>query len=374
MEAPVYSYRAIHSIRALALALGESEHLLKRLAIRADRMYRHVPQDKKVKPGMPPETRDTYDAHEPLKRIQRKIVDRVLSRASFPLYLHGGIKDCNSPRSIHSNAAVHAGARFVILQDIKNFYPSISKSHVDDMFRGLFGFGVTVAALLSSICTRDGSTPQGASTSGYIANLVFWDIEPMVVRKLLDSGFKYSRFADDITISSLHVPASDELSHIVSTITGMLAAKGCHQKRAKLHLRVRGQGIKLEDATFQPVTVTGLSVFNVSIGLTKSERKRIRSAVREFELTSMSTADWAIVEPMYNRVMGRVGRLLACGHPDGRAFKARLNAIKQSYNTPLLERYHSVITLTASLIADGPSETRTCSAKTVDNGSVMPWD
>jgi hypothetical protein len=312
-------------------------------------MYRHVPQDKKGKPG---ETRDTYDAHEPLKRVQRKLVDRVLSRAIFPAYLHGGIRDVKSPRSIYSNAAVHAGARFVILQDIRNFYPSISKSHVDALFRGLFGFGVSVAALLASICTREGSAPQGASTSGYIANLVFWDVEPKIVKDLLDRGFQYSRFADDITISCGREPSSDELSDIVSTITGMLAAKGCHQKRAKLHMRVRGQGIKGHDATFQSVTVTGLSVFNSAPGLTKLERKRIRSAVRELEVMSESTTDWAALESQYRRAMGRVGRLLACGHPDGEALKGRLNAVKRSCQTPVIERYLQA--LTSSPATAGP--------------------
>lgn len=343
MDAPVYPFKPIHNIRALSLALGESEQLLQRLAIRANRMYRYVPQEKKVKPGQPPETRDTYDAHEPLKRIQRKIVDRVLSRVSFPAYLHGGIKDRKSPRSIHSNAAVHAGARFVLLQDIKNFYPSISKAHVEAMFQGLFGFGAVVAALLSSLCTRDGSTPQGASTSGYIANLVFWDVEPKIVEDLLEKGFQYSRFADDITISCAREPLSCELSSIISTITGMLAAKGCLQKRNKLHMRVRGQGIQAEDSTFQPVTVTGLSVFNSSPGLTKLERKRIRSAVRELELCSKSIPDWIALEPMYHRAMGRVGRLLACGHPDGELLKERLNVVKRSYQQPLLERYQQAI-------------------------------
>lgn len=84
MDAPTYPFRPIHSVKALALALGESEQLLERLAARADRMYRHVPQEKKVKPGKPRETRDTYDAHEPLKRGQRKLVDRLLSKAIFP--------------------------------------------------------------------------------------------------------------------------------------------------------------------------------------------------------------------------------------------------------------------------------------------------
>ncbi|MBP1125238.1 MULTISPECIES: reverse transcriptase family protein [Pseudomonas] len=340
MEAPIYPFKPIYSAQSLALALGESEHLLERLAVRADRMYRHVPQKKKGKPG---ETRDTYDAYEPLKRVQRKLVDRVLSKAIFPAYLHGGIRDLKSPRSIHSNAAVHAGARFVILQDIRNFYPSISKIQVDTLFRGLFGFAAGVSALLASICTRGESTPQGASTSGYIANLIFWDVEPKIVKSLTDRGFQYSRFADDITISCIREPSSEELSDIVSTITGMLASKGCHQKRSKLHMRVRGQGIRADDATFLPVTVTGLSVFNGTPSLTKLERKRIRSAVKELEVISGSMPEWAALEPMYHRAMGRVGRLLACGHPDGEALKARLNVIKRSYQTPLLERYQQTL-------------------------------
>ena len=216
---------------------------------------------------------------------------------------------------------------------------------MEALFRGLFGFGASVATLLASICTRDGSAPQGASTSGYIANLVFWDVEPKIVKDLLERGFRYSRFADDITISCGREPSSDELSGIVSTVTGMLAAKGCHQKRAKLHMRVRGQGIKADDATFQPVTVTGLSIFNSLPGLAKMERKRIRSAVRELEMISESTPGWAALEPMYHRAMGRVGRLLACGHPDGEVLKARLNAVKRSHQTPLLDRYNQAVTV-----------------------------
>ncbi|QQE82563.1 reverse transcriptase family protein [Pseudomonas putida] len=374
MKAPLYPHKPIHSIRALALALGESEALLERLAARADRMYRHVPQEKKVKPGQPPETRDTYDAHEPLKRIQRKLVDRVLSKAIFPTYLHGGIRDCKSPRSIHSNAAVHAGARFVILQDIRNFYPSISKSHVHAMFRGLFGFGAGVAELLSSLCTRSGSTPQGASTSGYIANLVFWDVEPKVVSDLSGKGFQYSRFADDITISCTREPEADELTGIVSAITGMLASKGCHQKRSKLHVRIRGQALKSEGTTFQPITVTGLSIFNASPGLTKSERKRIRSAVRELELSSETTSNWVELEPMYHRAMGRVGRLLACAHPDGESLKVRLNLIKRSYEKPLLERYQQEIVEQSAREINNVSCARTLPSQPTEPVDSPPWE
>jgi hypothetical protein len=370
MEAPSYPFKPIHSAQALALALGESEVLLERLAVRANRMYRYVPQEKKGKPG---ETRDTYDAYEPLKRVQRKLVDRILSRAIFPGYLHGGIRDLKSPRSIHSNAAVHAGARFIILQDIRNFYPSISKYHVEALFSGLFGFGSTVSALLAAICSREGNTPQGASTSGYIANLLFWDVEPKIAQDLLDQGFGYSRFADDITISCGHEPSSDELSSIVSKVTGMLASKGCHQKRTKLHMRLRGQGIKSHNNTFQPVTVTGLSVFNSAPGLTKLERKRIRSAVRALEIVSKSTSDWATLQLQYHRAIGRVGRLLACGHPDGKTLKDRLNAVKRSYQIPAIERYTQ--TLTSALDADSLAVDahHLQSLPAVQSGS-LPWE
>lgn len=138
-------------------------------------------------------------------------------------------------------------------------------------------------------------------------------------------------------------------------------------------MRVRGQGIKADDATFQPVTVTGLSVFNSSPSLTKLERKRIRSAVKELEVMSESMPDWAVLEPMYHRAMGRVGRLLACGHPDGEVLKARLNAVKRSHQTPLLERYKQAVTgnLTAtesSLPVHLPFDQST------ERSGPLPWE
>lgn len=338
MDAPQYPFKPIYGLRALALALGESEQLLIRLATRSDQMYRHVPHIKKNG-----EQRDTYDAYEPLKRVQRKIVDRILSKVIFPRYLHGGIRDKDFPRSIYSNAAVHAGAKVVLLQDIKNFYPSITIAQVQNVFRGLFGFGEEVVEQLSLISTREKSVPQGASTSGYLANLVFWDVEAQIVDVLNQAGYCYSRFADDITISSHQKkPAATEVSQIISTVTNMLASKGCYQKRSKLHVRVRGQSLVKADGLFTPLTITGLSVFNVVPGIDKAERKRIRSAVRAIEVLVSSGSGWLAVEPAYRSAMGRVGRLLACGHPDGTKFKARLNSAKCASQTALLDRYKIV--------------------------------
>src|SRR5690606_2041503 len=117
MDAPHYPYKPIRSLKALSLALGEPVALLQSLAKRGSNLYRYVPQTKKN--GT---VRHTYDAYQPLKAIQRKIVDRLLARVRFPEYLHGGIKDPISRRSIYSNARMHGKAKTILLQDIEDFF------------------------------------------------------------------------------------------------------------------------------------------------------------------------------------------------------------------------------------------------------------
>ncbi len=256
-------------------------------------------------------------------------MDRLLVRIAYPTYLHGGIRDRMTPRSIYSNARLHAGARAVILQDIKDFYPSITIRHVRDIFKGLMGFSEEVASVLADLTTRDGVVPQGASTSSYLANLVFWDIEPALVARLSAQGIQYSRFADDITISCARFQDSSELSRIVASVTQMLAAKGCYQKRSKMHFRKRGQTIK-GDGRWEPLTVTGLAVHNALPGIPKNERKAIRAAVKQLEEHASRGRPLGELEPKILSAMGRIGRLIACGHVEGQQLMQRVREVKNA--------------------------------------------
>ncbi|WP_030128529.1 reverse transcriptase family protein [Pseudomonas sp. QTF5] len=333
MDSPLYPYKSIHNIKSLALLLGETVPLLNKLAEDSHKMYRRVPQVKKDG-----SERETFDAHEPLKSVQRKIVDRLLAKVSYPDYLHGGIRDSNYPRSIYSNVKSHSGARNLVLQDIKNFFPSITIDKVLSIFKGMMGFGDEVAVMLTRLVTKGGIVPQGASTSSYIANLVFWNVEPRLVVWIRALGMSYSRFADDISISSKNIILPDQKTEIVRRVTGMLAAKGFLQKRQKMHVLKKGQTITTAKKP-EPVVVTGLSVAGPRPGVTKEERKKIRSAVREFEILAEAGADLIKLRELYNRAMGRVGRLLACGQSDGLALKNRLNLAMRQCNKPLLEKY-----------------------------------
>lgn len=323
MHSPSYPFNPIYSMSALARALDEPVELLLQLARDADGLYRYVPQIKKDGTA-----RDTYDAFEPLKRVQRKIVDRLLSRVRFPYYVHGGIKDRETPRSIITNAAQHVGARFLVLMDIEDFYPSITQALAKQIFSHCLKFSAEVSEVLASLCCRCGTVPQGASTSGYVANLAFWDAEPALVEWLSGKGLSYSRFADDITVSSSTTLPAPDCSEVVSRITNLLAVKGFRQKRPKLHLRKKGQNV-LSKGVAAALTVTGLSVHGLAPSVTKKERREIRAAVHEFERLVEVGLSFRELQSKFDRAMGRVGRLTATKHPDGARLRERLRAAKR---------------------------------------------
>lgn len=333
MDNPGYSQKPIFNLESLALRLGESPQLLNNLARNSHRLYRMVPQQKKDG-----SVRETFDAHQPLKSIQRKIVDRIFSGVIFPDYLHGGIRDINSPRSIYSNVACHAGARIVVMQDIKNFFPSITEDKVLGVFKGVLGFGDDVSKLLAKLTTRRGVVPQGASTSSYLANLVFWDVEPRLVAWIKANNLSYSRFADDITISSKEEIDVELKTDIIRKVTGMLASKGFYQKRQKMHVLKKGQVI-VTKGEIEPFVITGLAISGPSPGVAKFERKKIRAAVKEFEDLISSGAFISDIDNKFNSAMGRIGRLIACGQSDGFVLKERLNAARLKARVPLLEKY-----------------------------------
>ncbi|HEY1027857.1 MAG TPA: reverse transcriptase family protein [Pseudomonas sp.] len=327
MELPKYPNAPIYSINSLSRMLSEPPSVLQKLSAKADTLYRSVPQKKKD--GSP---RETFDAYEPLKSIQKKIALRLLNKTKYPSYLHGGVRDSSSPRSIYSNSRPHLGSCHIILLDIKDFYPSITKSHVTNIFQNFFGFSSDVSDILSRLLTKDGRVPQGACTSSHLANLIFWDVEPQLVHDLQANGFNYTRFADDITISSASNRDNKTTGEVVSKVISMLKSKNCYLKRSKFHIRSRGQSITGKDGEKFPLTITGLSIYNKSKpSISQHDRNNIRSSVKEIEVKTHEGATWSEIAPLYNRAMGRVGRLISCGHPEGTRLKNRLRMVKNCF-------------------------------------------
>lgn len=309
---PIYPHNPIVDPECLSLLLNTPLETLKGLADSAPNLYRPVPQRKKDG-----SLRMTYDAHPPLKRVQHGIVTKILRKVRFPRYLHGGIRDREYPRDQVSNASQHAGAAILILDDIADFYPSLNKKLVFNIWLRFFGFSPDVAELLTGLTTYQGVIPQGAKTSSYLANLAFWNIEGLLVEKFQAVELTYSRFVDDVTLSSRTPISNHAKTTARSMVYGMLASKNCRPKRSKSHIHHKGQQL----------VVTGL-VANAAVpAVDKKERRRIRAAVHNLEAAAKIDGMTFQNQKIWRQTKGRVVRLVRLQHPEGQILLSRLNAM-----------------------------------------------
>lgn len=313
-----YQGSSISSIRALSGVLQINETLLRYVAKSRDTYYsQNTP---KLKPSG--KTRITYSISEPLKFIQKRINKNIFSKVYYPAYLQGSIGDAVIPRTYDNDARIHAGARVIISEDVSNYFHSISAAHVERMWKHLFRCPAEVAALLTTLTTYSEFVPQGSPSSPYIANLILWNEEPRVVQRAEELGFVYTRYIDDLTISTQmrDVPKSS-IEEIIRIVHSMLAAKGVKINRDKHQIATRSV----------PMLVHKLNVNSGKPTVRKNKRNNIRLEV--FNLEKEFSHLRGTSDPHYlarfQSVSGKV-RELAKFHPKlGRRLQQKLRACQQ---------------------------------------------
>ena len=166
-------------------------------------VYR-VPEDKKYKDFEIPKrhggTRKISAPVTALKIIQRKL-NYVLSCLYSPNnYIHSYRHD----RNVYSNALQHAQSQLILNIDLKDFFPSIHIGRVKGLFRYQpFNCNELVAKTLAQICCYRSSLPQGAPTSPIISNMICERMDKEISQLSRRFGYVYTRYADDITLSTL---------------------------------------------------------------------------------------------------------------------------------------------------------------------------
>lgn len=135
-------------------------------------------------------------------------------------------------RSIVDNARPHIGHNYVLNLDLRNFFPSISSKRV---FKRLqvapFNFKEDVARAISRLCSirinsekgAEYVLPQGAPTSPLLTNAICDYLDKKLRRLARLYGLHYSRYADDMTFSSMHnvyQENSEFMRKLYSTISG----------------------------------------------------------------------------------------------------------------------------------------------------------
>lgn len=264
----------LYSMRKLEVLLGRPRAELRDLASKALHFYKPFPlqpQPRKfAKKAEPVKKRWIDNPIDPLKAIQSRVHERILSPLLLPEHLLGGVKG----KGILDNARLHLGARCLVTIDIKNFYPSITPSHVRNVFQKTLNCSNSVALLLTGLTTCRHRLPQGAPTSPLLANLVLSSFDTQIRSVCEESGIRYSSWVDDLAFSG-HSPAQ-----VIGPVVATLIEAGFRVSHRKIK-RMGSRGRKILNKL----------VLGKFVTVQKQYRARIRAGIHNFRCGKVSASE-----------------------------------------------------------------------------------
>ncbi|MCP4056438.1 MAG: RNA-directed DNA polymerase [Gammaproteobacteria bacterium] len=145
-----------------------------------------------------------------LKDIQRRL-SKLLQDCNDVIRIDNGIdKHCllshgfERNHSIITNAAVHRGKKNVLNLDLEKFFDSFNFGRVRGFFIKNMHFALDphIATVIAQIACFNDGLPQGSPCSPVITNLITNSLDIRLSRLAKRNGCSYSRYADDITIST----------------------------------------------------------------------------------------------------------------------------------------------------------------------------
>lgn len=184
---------------------------LNNLIQNANRYYKNYTIPKRTKG-----TRWISQPSPELKTLQYWIVENVfsslpVSKSAFA-YLKG--------RSIKTHARAHLSSNYFLHVDISHFFPSIHPFHLSrivatsDLFSDPNIDVDESITLVNKICFKKDSLSIGAVSSPAISNIIMYPFDCAMENYCKANHFKYSRYADDIYISSEKYLEKDVLDNV----------------------------------------------------------------------------------------------------------------------------------------------------------------
>lgn len=314
---------SISNVENLAAALGLTTlHFEKLWEIPEELRY-----SSKTIPKLSGELREVHNPCRELRIIQRRINTRIFSNpdvVKWPNYLYGSLPKGDNPedefnsRDYVACAKLHCQAKSILKLDIKDFFSNVHDDLIMGVFSEVLKYPDVVSQVLTRVCTYKTSLVQGALTSSYLAMLSLYGAEDELVHRLRKKNLIYTRFVDDITISSK--VANYDFSYAARLVEQMLVEKG---------LPLNTKKTITQYASLAPLTVHGLRVCFAEPRLPADEVRRIRAAVQSIEIVAKEK-NYRQTYPYrkdFNRCMGRVNKLARVGHNQHCKFISRLHKI-----------------------------------------------
>ncbi len=149
-------------------------------------------------------------------------------------------------RSVVDNARIHVGHHYVFNIDLKDFFPSIPQPRVWARIQlPPFNFSQEIANVIAGLCCNynaEGTQcvlPQGAATSPLLTNAICDTLDRRMRGVAKRFGLHYSRYADDMTFSSMH-NVYQESSDFRNEIKRIIEEQGFQMNEKKTRLLLDG--------------------------------------------------------------------------------------------------------------------------------------
>ncbi|SOB57933.1 RNA-directed DNA polymerase [Pseudodesulfovibrio profundus] len=269
--------------------------------------------------------------------------------SSYAFHRSGGIFKC---------AKQHCESRWIFQFDLKDFFYSISEAMVFTALKNL-GYKKLLAFELARICTtrhlpankirytarfskslpsyynnkpyretyHHGVLPQGAPSSPMLSNLVALRLDETLSAYADENGLTYTRYADDITLSTLALPSKVSVGGIKRAVIKIIRRAGFIENPKKI--RVAGPGSRK--------TVLGLLVDQSSPRISRHTYKRIDRllySISQYKLAGVAEHDgFDSSFGLYNHLHGLINYVKDVDYSRWEEFSKQFQPIKEQFES-----------------------------------------
>ncbi|UVJ39697.1 reverse transcriptase family protein [Arthrobacter sp. CJ23] len=193
-----------------------------------------------------------------LMRLQKRLKEFIDRKVLDP---HPSVHGFTRGRGPYSNAQAHLDARAILTVDVTDFFPSITRSQIEDALQER-GASSSIAASIANVTTFRGTLATGFPTSPVLSNLVFRPLDDQFKSFADAHALTYTRYADDLTFSGDEV--GDET---LANVNDLLTTAGFQVNEKKVRFQRKGH----------PQIVTGFAIAHSDdVRLPKAWKRRLR--------------------------------------------------------------------------------------------------
>ncbi len=219
-----------------------------------------------------------------LKYIQRQVANFIYDEVKIKNCVHGFARG----KDIKTNANYHLRRKHILNLDLKDFFDSITVNRVYGVFHGYpFNFPGKLASCVAKIATYHGHLTQGSPLSPIISTLVCRRLDNELSSFATKYGLRYSRYADDITFSS--IKTMKEFFKEDSVTNKIILCEELVDIITRNDFQINEDKVRYRNKAGR-MEVTGL-IINEKLNLVKKYRDKIRAMLHAWKKFGYENAE-----------------------------------------------------------------------------------